>query len=84
MPSKSIEPAVTPIPPDRIPRMARQVNDLPLPDLPAVTAKESATITDIAGTTDAGAARFALNVVAAWWEEEARQYGGAFTRHDDR
>jgi FMNH2-dependent dimethyl sulfone monooxygenase len=52
--------------------------------LPAVTAKESATITDIAGTTEAGAARFALNVVAAWWEEEARQYGGAFTRHDDR
>ncbi|SNT03712.1 LLM class flavin-dependent oxidoreductase [Rhodococcoides kyotonense] len=51
--------------------------------LPAVTAKESATISDIAGTVD-GAARFSLNVVAAWWEEEARQYGGAFTRHDER
>jgi dimethylsulfone monooxygenase len=51
--------------------------------LPAVTAKESATISDIAGTID-GAARFSLNVVAAWWEEEARQYGGAFTRHDER
>lgn len=47
--------------------------------LPAVTAKESATITDIAG-----ADRFALNVVAAWWEEEAKQYGGAFPRHDER
>ncbi|MDY0910211.1 LLM class flavin-dependent oxidoreductase [Microbacterium sp. CFBP9034] len=46
--------------------------------LPAVTAKESVTIADI------GADRFALNVVAAWWEEEARQYGGAFTRHDER
>lgn len=48
--------------------------------LPAVTAKESATIADIGG----GDGRFALNVVAAWWEEEARQYGGRFTRHDDR
>ncbi|MGG0656175.1 LLM class flavin-dependent oxidoreductase [Rummeliibacillus pycnus] len=28
--------------------------------------------------------RLALNVVSAWWEEEARQYGGAFTAHDDR
>ncbi|MBA4022827.1 MAG: alkanesulfonate monooxygenase [Gordonia sp.] len=52
--------------------------------LPAVTAKESATITDIAGLTAEGAARFSLNVVAAWWEEEARQYGGKFTRHDER
>lgn len=49
--------------------------------LPAVTAKESATIADIGG----GAGdRFALNIVAAWWEEEARQYGGTFTRHDER
>ncbi|WP_159502443.1 LLM class flavin-dependent oxidoreductase [Microbacterium sp. 18062] len=47
--------------------------------LPAVTAKESATIVDIGGD-----GRFALNVVAAWWEEEARQYGGRFTRHDER
>ncbi|MGW6032063.1 LLM class flavin-dependent oxidoreductase [Gordonia terrae] len=51
--------------------------------LPAVTAKESATITDIAGVSS-DSARFALNVVAAWWEEEAKQYGGAFTRHDER
>jgi FMNH2-dependent dimethyl sulfone monooxygenase len=52
--------------------------------LPAVTAKESATFADI-GAGDTGADdRFALNVVAAWWEEEARQYGGRFTRHDDR
>ncbi|WP_299515654.1 LLM class flavin-dependent oxidoreductase [uncultured Rummeliibacillus sp.] len=28
--------------------------------------------------------RLALNVVSAWWEEEARQYGGAFTAHDSR
>ncbi|AFR46918.1 MULTISPECIES: LLM class flavin-dependent oxidoreductase [unclassified Gordonia (in: high G+C Gram-positive bacteria)] len=52
--------------------------------LPAVTAKESATITDIAGGASSDPARFALNVVAAWWEEEAKQYGGAFTRHDER
>jgi dimethylsulfone monooxygenase len=52
--------------------------------LPAVTAKESATISDIAGLGEGGRSRFALNVVAAWWEEEARQYGGRFTRHDER
>lgn len=46
--------------------------------LPAVAAKTSATLADI------GSDRFALNVVAAWWEEEARQYGGRFTRHDER
>ena len=46
--------------------------------LPAVTAKESVTLADIGGD------RFALNVVAAWWEEEAKQYGGRFTQHDDR
>ncbi|MGX9132956.1 LLM class flavin-dependent oxidoreductase [Rummeliibacillus sp. JY-2-4R] len=28
--------------------------------------------------------RLALNVVSAWWAEEARQYGGAFTAHDER
>ncbi|MFF0452895.1 LLM class flavin-dependent oxidoreductase [Nocardia africana] len=52
--------------------------------LPAVTAKTSATLTDIGTTPGSNAARFALNVVAAWWEEEAKQYGGIFTRHDQR
>jgi FMNH2-dependent dimethyl sulfone monooxygenase len=47
--------------------------------LPSVIAKASATISDIAGPD-----RFALNVVAAWWAEEAKQYGGNFASHDDR
>lgn len=46
--------------------------------LPAVTAKQAATIDGITG------GRFTLNVVSAWWAEEARQYGGIFTEHDDR
>ncbi|MCU1530036.1 MAG: alkanesulfonate monooxygenase [Frondihabitans sp.] len=46
--------------------------------LPAVTAKQAATIDDISG------GRFTLNVVSAWWEEESRQYGGLFSEHDDR
>ncbi|ALJ18555.1 LLM class flavin-dependent oxidoreductase [Microbacterium sp. No. 7] len=46
--------------------------------LPAVAAKQSVTLADIGGD------RFALNVVAAWWEQEAAQYGGRFTRHDER
>jgi FMNH2-dependent dimethyl sulfone monooxygenase len=46
--------------------------------LPAVTAKQAATIDEISG------GRFTLNVVSAWWEEESRQYGGIFSEHDDR
>lgn len=46
--------------------------------LPAVTAKTVSTLTDIAPD------RFALNVVAAWWAEEAKQFGGAFPAHDER
>jgi len=46
--------------------------------LPAVAAKRAATIDDISG------GRFSLNVVSAWWAEEARQYGGIFSEHDDR
>lgn len=46
--------------------------------LPTIAAKAAATIADI------GSNRFALNVVAAWWAEEARQYGGTFTTHDAR
>jgi FMNH2-dependent dimethyl sulfone monooxygenase len=45
---------------------------------PAVTAKMAANIDRISN------GRFTLNVVSAWWEEEARQYGGIFTAHDDR
>lgn len=45
---------------------------------PALAAKQAATIDHISG------GRFTLNVVSAWWAEEARQYGGVFTAHDDR
>jgi FMNH2-dependent dimethyl sulfone monooxygenase len=46
--------------------------------LPTVLAKTVATLSDI------GSSRLSLNVVAAWWAEEARQYGGVFASHDDR
>lgn len=46
--------------------------------LPAVTAKQAATIEGISG------GRFTLNVVSAWWAQEAKEYGGIFTEHDDR
>lgn len=45
---------------------------------PQVTAKRLSTLADISGD------RFSLNVVAAWWEEEAKQFGGVFPSHDDR
>lgn len=45
---------------------------------PAVTAKMAANIDRISN------GRFTLNVVSAWWAEEARQYGGEFTEHDER
>ena len=45
---------------------------------PAITAKATANIDQISN------GRFTLNVVSAWWEEEARQYGGIFTEHDER
>ncbi|QJU53902.1 LLM class flavin-dependent oxidoreductase [Herbiconiux sp. KACC 21604] len=51
--------------------------------LPTVVAKTSATISDI-GYAASGTDRFALNLVAAWWAEEAKQYGGTFAPHDDR
>ncbi|MGO2658294.1 LLM class flavin-dependent oxidoreductase [Mycetocola reblochoni] len=44
----------------------------------ALAAKQIATIQDVA------AGRFTLNVVSAWWQEEARQYGVDFASHDDR
>jgi dimethylsulfone monooxygenase len=45
---------------------------------PTVTAKMAANIDHISN------GRFTLNVVSAWWEEEARQYNGIFTEHDER
>ncbi len=45
---------------------------------PAVVAKMAANIDRIAG------GRFTLNVVSAWWAEEARQYGMEFVAHDER
>lgn len=45
---------------------------------PAVVAKMAANIDQISG------GRFTLNVVSAWWAEEARQYGMDFVEHDER
>ncbi|WP_404450982.1 LLM class flavin-dependent oxidoreductase [Virgibacillus necropolis] len=45
---------------------------------PAVTAKMAANIDHISN------GRFTLNIVSGWWEEEARQYDGDFTEHDER
>lgn len=45
---------------------------------PALTAKAATNIDQISG------GRFSLNVVSAWWEGEAKQYGGIFTAHDER
>lgn len=44
----------------------------------ALTAKQIATISQISG------GRFNVNLVSAWWKEEARQYGIDFDDHDDR
>lgn len=46
--------------------------------LPGVLAKTVSTLDQVAP------GRIALNVVAAWWAEEARQFGGQFTTHDER
>lgn len=45
---------------------------------PAVTAKMAANIDHISN------GRFTLNIVSGWWAEEAKQYGGEFTGHDER
>src|ERR1700721_2564599 len=45
---------------------------------PALFAKQAANIDRISK------GRLALNVVSSWWEQEARMYGVAFERHDDR
>lgn len=45
---------------------------------PGIAAKRAATIDHISG------GRFELNVVCAWWEEEARRYGVPWIDHDKR
>lgn len=45
---------------------------------PAVLAKQAANIDRIAH------GRLSLNVVSAWWADEARRYGVKFDAHDDR
>jgi len=45
---------------------------------PGLFAKRAATIDQISG------GRLALNVVSAWWQEEARSLGFEFDRHRDR
>ncbi len=45
---------------------------------PAILAKQAANIDRIAN------GRLALNVVSAWWKDEARRFGAAFDEHDDR
>lgn len=44
----------------------------------SMAAKTAANIDRISG------GRFTLNVVSAWWAEEARQYGMEFVEHDER
>ena len=46
--------------------------------LPALVAKEAATIDQISN------GRFTLNVVSAWWQAESDEYGGAWVQHDER
>ncbi|MGQ0646311.1 MAG: LLM class flavin-dependent oxidoreductase [Gemmatimonadaceae bacterium] len=45
---------------------------------PAILAKQAANIDRISN------GRRSLNVVSAWWKDEARRYGAAFDEHDDR
>jgi FMNH2-dependent dimethyl sulfone monooxygenase len=45
---------------------------------PAILAKQAANIDRISS------GRLSLNVVSAWWKDEARRFGAAFDEHDDR
>lgn len=46
---------------------------------PALLAKQAANIDHIGGGN-----RLSLNVVSAWWADEAKKYGVHFEQHDDR
>src|SRR5437763_16974177 len=46
---------------------------------PALLAKQAANIDHIGG-----AGRLSLNVVSAWWADEAKKFGVHFEQHDDR
>jgi FMNH2-dependent dimethyl sulfone monooxygenase len=46
---------------------------------PALLAKQAANIDHIGG-----GGRLSLNVVSAWWADEAKKYGVHFEQHDDR
>jgi FMNH2-dependent dimethyl sulfone monooxygenase len=46
---------------------------------PALLAKQAANIDHIGG-----GGRLSLNVVSAWWAEEAKKFGVSFDEHDDR
>ncbi len=59
-------------------RLELMVAVRPTYHLPAVLAKQAANIDRISG------GRLSLNLVASWWEEEARRYGAPFDRHDER
>lgn len=45
---------------------------------PAILAKQAANIDRISN------GRLSLNVVSAWWKDEARRFGATFDEHDDR
>lgn len=45
---------------------------------PSIVAKMAANIDNISN------GRFTLNIVSAWWAEEAREYGMEFVEHDER
>src|SRR6201986_3718455 len=46
---------------------------------PALLAKQAANIDNIGG-----GGRLSLNVVSAWWADEAKKFGVSFEQHDDR
>jgi len=59
-------------------RLELMVAVRPTMHLPSLLAKQAANIDHISG------GRLSLNVVASWWEEEAKQYGTQFDQHDQR
>ena len=59
-------------------RLELMVAVRPAYHLPALLAKQAASIDNISG------GRLSLNVVSSWWAEEAKQYGVTFDQHDNR